>query len=80
MSQLLLLPIQVVLYISANIEAHRLPMARLVGDVGKVVLFEPISHAYRKLCGNVPANSDLTKRIKCVQAMLIDNDRGQAPD
>jgi len=73
-------PGQVVLDIGANIGAHTLPMARLVGDAGKVVSFEPTSYAYGKLCDNVSANSKLANRIQCVQAMLIDSDLGQVPD
>ncbi len=71
---------KVVLDIGANIGAHTLPMARLVGDAGKIVSFEPTAYAFKKLCNNVSANPEFANRVQCVQAMLIDDDRGQAPD
>ncbi len=73
-------PGSIVLDIGANIGAHTLPMARLVGDMGKVVSFEPTVYAFKKLCENVSANPVLANRIQCVQAMLIDDDLGQARD
>ena len=54
--QQLVLPGQVVLDIGANMGFHTLLFARLVGDKGLVVAFEPMSPAFRKLERNVGLN------------------------
>jgi FkbM family methyltransferase len=50
-------PGHIVLDIGANIGAHALRMARIVGESGKVYAFEPTEYAYRKLVHNVSLNS-----------------------
>jgi FkbM family methyltransferase len=64
-------PGQVVLDIGANIGAHVLHFARLVGDTGKVVAFEPTAYAYGKLRKNCALNPILAQRIRAEQAMLV---------
>lgn len=52
-----------VLDIGANIGAHTLPMARLVGDRGKVHSFEPTTFAVEKLRKNLKLNPELEARV-----------------
>ena len=46
----------VVLDIGANIGAHTLSMARMVGKEGKVIAFEPTKYAFDKLVANTTLN------------------------
>jgi FkbM family methyltransferase len=46
-----------VLDIGANIGCHTLPLAKIVGEQGKVFAFEPMSRAFSKLKQNVGLNS-----------------------
>ena len=61
-----------VLDIGANIGAHTLPMAKLVGEVGHVYAFEPTVYAYNKLVENIALNPELEGRITPLQIMLSD--------
>lgn len=61
----------VVLDIGANIGAHTLPLARLVGESGRVIAFEPTAFAINKLHENIARNPDLIPRIVTHQAMLV---------
>jgi FkbM family methyltransferase len=61
----------IVLDIGANIGAHTLPMARLVGEAGKVIAFEPTNYAFDKLMQNVLLNPEIKNRIIANQAMLV---------
>lgn len=63
----------VALDIGANIGAHTLPLARLVGPQGKVIAFEPTAFAFQKLLKNIGLNPDLAARIVPEQVMLIGN-------
>ena len=45
-----------ILDIGANVGAHALPLAKLVGPTGRVFAFEPTSFAYRKLSRNISLN------------------------
>jgi FkbM family methyltransferase len=67
---------QIVLDIGANIGAHTLPLARLVGSAGRVVAFEPTRFAYEKLCRNIKLNREVANQIHSIQAMLV----GQSGD
>lgn len=58
--------------IGANVGAHTLPLARLVGSEGCVVAVEPTGYAMGKLKANIGANSDLAPRIVPIQAALVD--------
>lgn len=68
-----------VLDIGANIGAHALPLARLVGERGRVIAFEPTSFALRKCAANIALNPGLSGRIALHQVMLVENDGGALP-
>jgi FkbM family methyltransferase len=69
-------PGMTVLDIGANIGAHTLLLASLVGPHGRVVAFEPMQYAFVKLRRNVAFNS--ATRIEIVRAALADeNTRDQ---
>ncbi|HEY8900008.1 MAG TPA: FkbM family methyltransferase [Chthoniobacterales bacterium] len=63
----------VVLDIGANIGAHALRMASLVGDSGKVVAIEPTDWAFAKLTRNVGLNAAIAPRIERVQGFVAAN-------
>jgi FkbM family methyltransferase len=60
----------VVLDIGANVGAHTLPLAQLVGPSGKVIAFEPTKYAFDKLLANVSLNPHLSDRIIANQTLL----------
>jgi FkbM family methyltransferase len=62
---------QLVLDIGANVGAHTLPLAKLVGKDGRVIAFEPTAFAARKLAANVALNPELAARIALQQVMLV---------
>lgn len=64
-------PGDTVLDIGANVGAHTLPLAEIVGDAGQVVAFEPTAFAYRKLLTNIRLNPALAPRILARQVMLV---------
>lgn len=70
----LIKPGDVVLDIGANIGAHTLQLARLLGPAGRVYAFEPTQYAYRKLLDNISLNPDLAPAITAVQMMLTASD------
>jgi FkbM family methyltransferase len=61
----------IVLDIGANIGAHTLQFARLVGPAGHVYAFEPTQYAYRKLSENISLNPLLAPIITATQTMLV---------
>ncbi len=61
----------IVLDIGANVGAHTLPFAKLVGRDGRVYAFEPTQYAFEKLSRNVKANPDISPSIELVNAMLV---------
>ena len=63
----------VVIDIGANIGAHTLPMAELVGEKGKVYAIEPTNYAYSKLKNNLLINGNLSKRVQADQIILVSN-------
>jgi FkbM family methyltransferase len=69
--QRLVRPGDVVLDLGANIGAHTLPLAQLVGDAGRVHAFEASDHAFNRLQRNIALNPDLAVRIAAVQALLL---------
>lgn len=70
----------VVLDIGANVGAHTLYLARLVGEGGKVIAFEPTTFAFKKLLANIELNPDLISRITPEQVMLIDQPGAKAKE
>ncbi len=60
-----------VLDVGANIGAHTLHLARLVGEKGRVIAFEPTDFAIAKLRANLHANPALLPRVDVHQAFLI---------
>ena len=69
----------VVLDIGANIGAHTIPLAKLVGASGKVFAFEPTSYAFKKQQINVALNPVLISRISPHQIMLTATDSSLLP-
>ena len=65
-------PGMTVLDIGANVGAHTLHLARLVGDEGRVIAFEPTDWAFAKLLANLALNPDIAHRVRPVQAFLVD--------
>ena len=63
----------VVIDIGANIGAHTLPMAKLVGKRGRVYAVEPTNYAYDKLTNNLSINKNLSQRVQVDQVILINN-------
>ena len=61
----------VVLDIGANVGAHTLPLALLVGPSGKVFSFEPTAFAFAKQIANIALNPQLSSRIDAKQMMLM---------
>ena len=64
-------PGSVVLDIGANIGAHTLPLAKMVGETGKVIAFEPTDYAFGKLKKNLSLNGALASRVTAIQALLV---------
>lgn len=67
----------VVLDIGANVGAHTLPFAKLVGSGGKVHAFEPTQYAFGKLQQNAQLNPALRPQMELHHAMLV-RDSNQA--
>jgi FkbM family methyltransferase len=63
-------PGSIVLDIGANVGAHTLPLARLVGPKGKVYAFEPTEYAFGKLKRNLQLNPALNLRVIAEQIRL----------
>lgn len=70
----------VVLDIGANVGAHTLPLAQLVGPQGKVISFEPTAYAFAKQKTNISLNSQLAQRIEAHQMMLMATDADSLPE
>ena len=70
----------VVLDIGANIGAHTLPLAQLVGNTGKVFSFEPTAYAFAKQQTNIALNPSLVSRISAHQMMLTGTDADSLPE
>jgi FkbM family methyltransferase len=61
----------VVFDIGANIGAHTLHFARLVGPAGRVFAFEPTEYATAKIRLNLAINPDLARRVNFQQRFLV---------
>jgi FkbM family methyltransferase len=70
----------VVLDVGANIGAHTLPLAELVGPTGRVVAFEPTRFAFDKLSRNLLLNAGLATRVAPLQMALLGSAEERVPD
>lgn len=73
-------PGDVVLDIGANIGAHTLRLAHLVGPTGRVLAFEPTAYAHAKLRANLALNPDLVPRVTLRQLLLMDSPGAAVPE
>lgn len=73
-------PGMTVLDIGANIGAHTLPLARLVGPTGRVVAIEPTDWAVGRLRRNLQLNENLANIVTVRQAMLVAQADDALPD
>jgi FkbM family methyltransferase len=71
-------PGDTVIEVGANVGAHTLLLARLVGPSGTVYAFEPTKYAQSKLRTNIDLNPDLKARI-VIRSELVTNHAGQTP-
>lgn len=62
----LLQPGMAALDVGANIGAHTVGMAKLVGDKGQIVAFEPQRILYQMMCGNLALNN--ITNVMCLMA------------
>jgi FkbM family methyltransferase len=69
-----------VLDIGANIGAHTLLLAQLVGPQGRVLSFEPTEFAYQKQRRNLALNPQLAERVTAFHCFLAAEDKVEAPD
>jgi FkbM family methyltransferase len=76
----ILRPGSVALDIGANIGAHALPLAEMVGPTGRVLAFEPTAFAFAKLQHNLSLNSRLQARVRAFQMMLVARDAEVLPE
>jgi len=76
----LVVPGVVVVDIGANIGAHTLPLARRVGQDGRVFAFEPTRFAYAKLQRNLELNPQLASRVRAEQMFLADTSAASVPE
>jgi FkbM family methyltransferase len=72
-------PGSLVLDIGANIGAHTLHLARLVGPNGRVMAFEPTDFAFRKLRRNLDLNPPLASRVEALHCFLAASDGASVP-
>jgi FkbM family methyltransferase len=75
----LVLPSSLELDIGANIGAHTLHLAQLVGPQGKVIAFEPTNFAFSKLKRNLELNPTLGARVEVRQCFLTRDDQIDVP-
>jgi FkbM family methyltransferase len=73
-------PSSLVLDIGANIGAHTLRLAKLVGPCGRVMAFEPTDFAFRKLRRNLDLNPSLASRVEALHCFLTTRDGTPVPD
>jgi len=72
-------PSSLVLDIGANIGAHTLLLASLVGAGGRVMAFEPTDFAFRKLRRNLDLNPQLASRVETLRCFLTASDGTSVP-
>ena len=76
----LLKPGDIAIDIGANIGAHTLHLAKLVGSEGRVFAFEPGADIYQKLKKNQSLNENIANRIETRQIMLLAEDNASLPE
>src|ERR1700730_12575973 len=72
-------PSSLALDIGANIGAHTLHLASLVGPNGRVMAFEPTDFAFQKLKRNLDLNPQLVSRVETFQCCLSAGDEVRVP-
>src|ERR1700716_3555273 len=72
-------PAALVLDVGANIGAHTLHLAHLVGPKGRVIAFEPTDYAFRKLSRNLEINPQLAPLVTACHLFLTENDTERVP-
>ena len=72
-------PASLVLDIGANIGAHTLRLAKLVGPEGRVMAFEPTDFAFGKLRRNLELNPSLASRVDPSHCFLTATDGTSVP-
>lgn len=65
--------------IGANIGAHTLQMARLVGPEGRVLSFEPTAFALAKQLRNLALNPEICNRVTAFQCFLAADEYRMSP-
>ncbi|MBR1199479.1 FkbM family methyltransferase [Bradyrhizobium sp. AUGA SZCCT0158] len=75
----LVAPSALVLDIGANIGAHTLQLAKLVGSAGRVLAFEPTDFAFRKQARNLELNPELAQRVTAYHCFLAAEDEAPVP-
>lgn len=73
-------PSALVLDIGANIGAHTLRLAQLVGPNGRVMAFEPTDFAFKKLKRNLDLNPELMSRVEAFHCFLTAADGSDVPN
>jgi FkbM family methyltransferase len=68
-----------VLDVGANIGAHTLQMARLVGSEGRVLSFEPTAFAFAKQLANLALNPEISGRVTALQFFLTADGSNPTP-
>jgi FkbM family methyltransferase len=76
----LVAPESLVLDIGANVGAHTLNLAQLVGPSGRVLAFEPTDFAFRKLGRNLELNPSLAARVEAYHCFLTARDGTGVPN
>jgi len=66
-------PGSVVIDIGANIGAHTLPLADIVGSSGSILAIEATEYAYAKLLRNIQLNPGLASRVRTFHTLLIES-------
>lgn len=70
----------IVLDIGANIGAHTLHMAKLLGKNGHLYAFEPTNYAYKKLISNLKLNEVISKKVTAYKAFLTREISAELPE
>ena len=73
-------PGMVVLDIGANIGAQTFHLARRVGEIGRVIAFEPTNFDIAKLRRNMDLNPALKRQITAAQVMLMGSSDAAIPE